>query len=502
MKAITIGIDFGTTNTTIAYKDGDRLETFRIDAHSRDYTPTVIAYHPRRGPEGGERAKDYVTNQNYETYENFKLALGLSYNEAFKCSNDRDSKTPTEITKDYIGWLLRKFEGEHQKIDEIIITIPVVWYEKEDVCANIEKIFKSLGYENIELQKEPEAAAAYFCHSYKQKHGKEFLGDILVVDYGGGTLDLTHVKPKGLNEMVAYPSVFGTGNEDSLLGYAGVAFDTAATKELLAKIDVSLKEQSPEFIQQRIKFEKEKISKDNVSKDMREYLENEDENFPTDSLFEIEYNGQEIEVHPRDLAKAFRTVCKDKLETELSKMIAYLDRRGVNYNDRENFKILLVGGFSNYIQVELQTRAAFNSRPEDFDKKFEYPFRPSDKTYAIAKGAALAYDIKQTAQATYGVVGYYVNENLEVAELKTEIVKEGEEVSNFKSPRFAVPTMQIKNKDTFTIYTTKGGNEQRETIENTFGAGDYQIGIALDKRAKTSFYVKDEEGKEQCVVRE
>lgn len=44
---------------------------------------------------------------------------------------------------------------------------------------------------NVEVVSEPEAASAYFAYNYEAETSKSFNGYLLLIDYGGGTLDIT-----------------------------------------------------------------------------------------------------------------------------------------------------------------------------------------------------------------------------------------------------------------------------------------------------------------------
>ena len=44
---------------------------------------------------------------------------------------------------------------------------------------------------HVQVVTEPEAASAYFAYHYEKETGKPFNGSLLLIDYGGGTLDIT-----------------------------------------------------------------------------------------------------------------------------------------------------------------------------------------------------------------------------------------------------------------------------------------------------------------------
>jgi len=75
-----IGLDFGTTNSTISYfdKESGNLESFRASAGDTNYIPTIVAYNINKNYEIsiGKSAKQNLTLRNFEVYEHFKLLLG------------------------------------------------------------------------------------------------------------------------------------------------------------------------------------------------------------------------------------------------------------------------------------------------------------------------------------------------------------------------------------------------------------------------------------------
>ena len=174
------------------------MVSFRPDAATNENIHTVIAYSKAGDISIGNVAKSDLTKQSMDAYENFKLLLGRSFNERIKGRN----KTPSEVTRDYIRELLKLFESKYRKskkIEYIVMTVPEIWTNEKNnriTRDNLQDIFESLGYYDVQLVSEPAAATAYFCHAHKldtkiNPGGSDFNGDLLVIDYGGGTLDVT-----------------------------------------------------------------------------------------------------------------------------------------------------------------------------------------------------------------------------------------------------------------------------------------------------------------------
>lgn len=69
------------------------------------------------------------------------------------------------------------------------MTIPEACTTRENIRTILTDI--GLNKEQFSFQSEPVSAAAYFCRQWKKTQNSPFLGKLLVIDYGGGTLDVT-----------------------------------------------------------------------------------------------------------------------------------------------------------------------------------------------------------------------------------------------------------------------------------------------------------------------
>ena len=169
-----IGLYFGTTSSTISFFNNEGVLASFEPFNGINYIPTVVSYY-EGDIEIGNSAKKNRTVE-HEVYENFKLLLGKNFNVVIK----NKSKTPSEVTANFIEELLKKYIKKQKidGIDSIVMTVPEVWfYENSNRTAreNIQSIYKRLkshkGFEKsqlkLTLRSEPEAAAAYFCRSYK-----------------------------------------------------------------------------------------------------------------------------------------------------------------------------------------------------------------------------------------------------------------------------------------------------------------------------------------------
>ena len=103
---------------------------------------------------------------------------------------------------------------------------------------------------------EPEAACAYYVSSYADRIG-DFEGHILIIDFGGGTLDISLCEVKRgdgkPNIVVKLPDGEGR-NGPNRIGTAGFAFMEAVTRLALKRMGVpeDVVDADPNALQQSI----------------------------------------------------------------------------------------------------------------------------------------------------------------------------------------------------------------------------------------------------------
>lgn len=527
-KKEIIGIDFGTTNSTISYfdKESDRLDSFRVAAGDDGYIPTVVAYETTKNNKisiGKEAKENVAMPEEFEVYDNFKLLLGKSADAVIE-GKPKTKKTPTQVTHDFISKLLKDYKDsknikDPEDIDGIVMTVPEVWTKEDSnrtARENIEGIFKTLGYKDTEfqLQSEPVAAATYFCWSYRKEHKKEYKGFITVIDYGGGTLDVTLCNAVGDGKIIILGGC-GGGEYNKTNGCAGVAFDEAVVEALIRNNSdkkLLFKRGDPKFTMLRNTFENQKILKSKtITDDLKDYYD--DPNIVEgNSIFSLRTDGGKLEVHCKDLDKCFSEVNAPMLKDSLKKIAQHFDKHGVNTKTPEYFKVLLVGGFSNFYAVEKEVREFFGAKSGDVDKRFEQPFEIRNRALAISRGAALIaakeYEIDTICDYTYGYVRYGANETNDVVPFYIEVIKEGINIKELSDPIFVGEKEFIRHKGgKLRIYIDYGSGIGKkayaldESIRELFPNVDdndrnkwYQIGFSINKNQIPTIHIKDKHG--------
>jgi len=519
-----IGLDFGTTNSTISYynKESGRLDSFKSSAGDANYIPTVVAYNNMKNDEIsiGYSAKLKITAKNFDTYEHFKLLLGTNADKSI----EGKTKSPTKVAHDFIKNLLDDYKTSRNisRLDGIVMTVPETWFREESnrtARENIEGIFKALGYKDSEfrLESEPIGAAAFFCWSYKQNEKKEYIGYITVIDYGGGTLDVTLCEAmSGGKIKILERCGHGEYNKiNKTNGCAGVAFDETVIENLVKDKKISCKKGEKNFIRLRTSFEENKIKQcKDITANLKRYYKNKS-NMEGESIFSLELNGDEFEICCEDLNKSFSEVNAPKLKDSLEQIKHHFTRHNINTNTPENFKVLLVGGFSNFYAVEKEVREFFGATSRDIDKRFDQLLETRDRALAISMGAALIaseeFSIVHTCMHSYGYVRYGTNESDEVVPFYIPIVEKGINIKELSEPKFTDAKEYVRHKGgKLRIFIDDGrpNNVGRqayaldESVKELFPNVDdrdndkwYQIGFSVDKNQIPTIHVRDKYNK-------
>ena len=472
----------------------------------------------------GLTQKKNITKKGYESYEYFKLRLGSDANTVIK----NKTKTPTEVTADYIRELLNEYRRVQNidSIDGIVMTVPETWFREESnrtARENIEKIYEELGYDienQFQLESEPVAAAGYFCWVYehskeKNPQGDKFNGFITVVDYGGGTLDVTLCKVE--SGSIKILERCGYGEYNCINGCAGVAFDEAVIEKVCMDNDIELCKNDRKFIKLRDAFEKEKITETKHITEMMQLYYNNPSIVEDEVLLTLEYDDDELCIYCKDLAECFEKINKPVLDESLSQMQAYFATHGVDSANQDEFRVLLVGGFSNFYCVEEIVRQFFGSRYGLNDKRFDQVFTLNNKSLAIAKGAALiAQKVVKVDHTCTHNIGYIVvrpDDQDRWIDTDVIIIKKGMKVSEAKEPIYAPNKVQVRLKSgVFRIFLDDGRENNigrtQAALDQSVGeifpnmddiSNEYQIGFSVDKNLIPTLHIRDKNGTEKQI---
>src|ERR1700677_5157784 len=238
-----IGIDFGTTNSSIACVDGSgqvQLAKFPyLGSLTDSYRSLLYLQQVKEG--GGNILKSWTGPEGIEHYLSAEATGRLI--QSLKTYLTSRTLQGTEVfgrrytLEDLIGRILRDLRerAEHQfgnKISSAVVGRPVHFAgaEKEEddryAEARLKSAMELAGFESVEFEMEPVAAA----HYYESLLDHDEL--ILIGDFGGGTSDfsLIHVGPTVRRRGSASEAIVGNAG----LGIAGDAFDAKIIRNLVS----------------------------------------------------------------------------------------------------------------------------------------------------------------------------------------------------------------------------------------------------------------------------
>ena len=442
-----IGIDFGTTNSVISYCENEKVFTFEYGgAGGSRYIPSFVSYELGDPDEisVGKTAREQQTQRNFEVFSRFKLFLAIQDEEVLQ--NEGFTKQPADITKDYLTNLIEDYRRQqlgNATLEKVVITVPDVWVREQEKHVAREKLKEICGEIGFDVQfvSEPISASAYFCHNYKNTEGTRFVGHLLVCDYGGGTLDISLAKSESNNRLVVIDST-GKGYDSQTRGVAGVAFDEhvvwRALNERLSRSDSRFQNLLKEFellkISQQVRIERK----------LKKYLEEEElgEVFDDPELFCLETNTIKITVSM--FIEVFREKIQPTLEKEVRKILEIAAKKEIDTEDRENFRVILAGGFSSFFLVRKTLRDLLKVSVES-DPRFDTKMSLEDTALAISKGAALIANglvqIIPTCPLSIGIqvlIDEKASDGPPIRRKKNEwLLRKGIQQSEYTKPRFS-----------------------------------------------------------------
>lgn len=438
-----IGIDLGSTYSSFAVFDRESnmpKTVTAVQGSTAASEPSVAVIDMSGSWQYGAGAKQVIPFSSIypgiKVFRTFKMLLPETRKEILKDSGYSKEYSPVYVTQKYLdhylSGILNRLGGaeEDQEIENLVICAPEVWGKDDrtqDGRAILSDICKELDYvRSVTVVSEPAAASAFFAFSFTKNTGKLFDGKMLIIDYGGGTLDITltevHTESgktgsKSMAEIKVLDSTgAGENQKDGKLGDAGIAYirtlcclalkeqgnleDGAApgTKEFEMMFD---------FVEQGLK-QPGNLSK--IKKQLKKYSDDFSEfASSTDTVFSVSYGMTTVPITYALLNAAYEEAIAPVLKQQLDLIRVSMDAHKVDYmdSDSDSFKIALVGGFGNFSLVERQVKEYFQFSAIDRRLK---DIGAEMKEVAVSYGAALIADgtvqIKSTADRSIGIYSH------------------------------------------------------------------------------------------------
>lgn len=414
---VNIGIDFGSTYTTISVyrKDTGMVETLNLAGDASPYIPTLAALDNGQY-RFGRTARASAGKPGVSLFKAFKMLLPETDAELLK-TRGYAAHSPQLIASKFLDHYLRRTLSDFREttIEHLVIGAPEIWSQRDhgqDGRVVLRELCKDFAFvKDVQVVSEPAAATAFFAHNYKLNTGRDYNGCILLIDYGGGTLDLTltNVDSAGGGVEIKVLERIGAGeNEDGNIGQAGIVYMETVMEEAIRRYTGTPDEKpakdgrfyrAVDDLEQAMKEYKDDIKRTFDEFDtgsllygeVTEYIEEDLEELEDKLFTHIDYKGNYIPVTYRLLVEVYNELIYPVLRDKLLYMIDYMERSDIHYMDQDQdiFKIALVGGFGNYYLVKKQIEDKF--RFSDFHDKRQRDIIQvrEDRERAISKGAAM-----------------------------------------------------------------------------------------------------------------
>ncbi len=420
------GVDFGSTYTTISRfrEEYERLEIMTM-GEAIPYIPSVASLRNNHW-KFGTAAKATTGQSNTRTFKAFKMLLSETDQKKLTDRGYTDEYTPAAVAKEFLMNQITKAAssaGENE-IGKLVVGAPEIWFKKvetvdgrnvlRDICREINK---KMEIKEVQIVSEPAAACAYFAHNFEAIKKRNYEGTILLVDYGGGTLDIslskvTTEQSDGHSYMeIRVIESNGAGEGvDKEIGQAGIVYMEKVMEAAIMKSNggtVPVRDskfyKAVNELELALQSEGELIEEifNDCGIDNIEELEEEE-------FTAILYKGEEVVITFAALVEIYNEVIRGVLNDKLQEMRTFMRSYGINDMDKnqEDFKIAIVGGFGNFYLVRRQVEEIF--RFSTHDRRTESIIvDKSDCEKAVSYGAALiASDqirIRQTAPYSIGL---------------------------------------------------------------------------------------------------
>src|SRR6202048_1250375 len=222
-----VGIDLGTTNSLVAFMQGDSLVVIPGDDGS-NLVPSVVALDEENHPVIGNAARKYLTEtperavysikrlmgrgvddiQAELKFFPFRLAEDLQPGEVLRIRLGDKTFTPPEIS----ALILRQLKRNAERffggpVTKAVITVPAYFNDAQRQATK--DAGRIAGLEVLRLVNEPTAASLAYGLDKKQN------GTIAVYDLGGGTFDISILKlHDGIFEVLATNGDTHLGGDD------------------------------------------------------------------------------------------------------------------------------------------------------------------------------------------------------------------------------------------------------------------------------------------------
>lgn len=411
-----IGIDFGSTYTMVSAFENGELKTVQPDSLTYSY-PSIVVYDTRREKYYfGAAARGRMGSKNTITFRAFKMLLNQQMSEENLRRRGYDEvNTPEYITELFLRYVIENTLSKigEDKVGTLVLGAPECWFQSlntvdarstlRDICGRMSDLV-----EQVKITSEPTNAAAFCVWNYKQETDKELDGSVLVIDYGGGTLDtaLVTVRQQNGSMQIKPERRSGAGeNSNDEVGKAGIAFQEAVARRAISEAlniapdDIVKDDRFNRFLKA---FEEGLLSRTAEIEEIMTELMLDIDGLKEEIFDGPDYGGTPIEINYYQINQTYHEVIYPTLENVLKETTEDLD-----WEHDDTLHIALVGGFCNFYLVRKQIYDYFHIGTSSGLIRGMIRSE-ADREKAIAHGTALfANNVLTTCNVAQFSIGTY-----------------------------------------------------------------------------------------------
>ena len=384
---VSIGIDLGTTNSSAAFYD-PRSEAVRVIPVSMGLMPSrmpsVVAFDGERdrilyGDEAEQfslRFPDYVVRE-------FKRDMPASSSKVYRIGTGERVRTETPVSlssmmltelREQVLRVLTDEFGSGFKIKNVVVTVPANY--PEEALQATKRAAETAEFINVSLLSEPEAAALTYSEMTTHRTGAQ----ILVFDFGGGTLDCCLLRRNDdgrlqVSHANGDPNLGGKDFDEALIRWVADRVANKSALPLPGVFDVLGTGDIGISIARRKKWRQEIRNRSVDAKISLSMATSFEIVFDSSSL--VDYDGTPLLVEEIITRDDFDRLTRSHLNRALEVFDATIREAGLEPDAID--RVIMVGGSSNIPAVSEALRARTGLDP----------VRTIDPLTAVAQGATI-----------------------------------------------------------------------------------------------------------------